>query len=301
MNRKLKNSLGLLGLLILILIAGGVYIFIFQRGNIKEKNEKLKKLKINDYNTAQLTSQYQELLKRSASLDSILASRKFNIPQNISSIKFFTFINQVSSWFSPNTQISTEFLNRGTDKEFFYYEYRLSGGADFNDLYKLIYAIEQSKELKKIKTITLGNLISTDDEGYPHFLVNYTILAHVYFSANDRFASTGIVENNLSAPRLYDIFYPLIRNEIPPNTNFLLDVQGAKLLALIPEGAFIADSKGNSYLLWEGDEVYLGYLTKIDYKNNMVSFVLNKGGIIEKVELDLESEKNKNNKLEKLK
>ena len=301
MSRKLKNSLGLLGLLILILIAGGVYIFIFQRGDIKEKNEKLKKLKVNDYNTAQLTTQYQELLKRSASLDSILASRKFNIPQNISSIKFFTFINKVSSWFSPSTQISTEFINRGTDKEFFYYEYRLTGGADFNDLYKLIYAIEQSKELKKIKTITLGNLISTDEEGFPHFLVNYTILAHVYFSANDRFASTGIVENNLQAPKLYDIFYPLIRNEIPPNTNFLLDVQGAKLLALIPEGAFIADSKGNSYLLWEGDEVYLGYLTKIDYKNNRVSFVLNKGGIIERVALDLEPEQNKNNNLEKLK
>ena len=301
MNRKIKNSLGLLALLILILLAGGIYIFFIQRGDLKAKNEKLNKLKTNDYNTEQLTAQYQELLKRSAVLDSVLATRKFNIPQNISSIKFFTFINNISSWFSPSTQISTEFLNRGQDKEFFYYEYRLSGGADFNDLYKLVYAIEQSKELKKIKTITLSNLISTDEDGYPHFLVNYTILSHVYFSSNDRFASTGRVENNLSAPGLYDIFYPLIRNEIPPNTNFLLDVQGAKLLALIPEGAFIADSKGNSYLLWEGDEVYLGYLTKIDYKNNRVSFVLNKGGIIEKVELDLESEKNKNNKLEKLK
>ena len=232
MNRKIKNSLGLLGLLILILIAGGIYIFIFQSGDLKTKNEKLKKLKVNDYNTAQLTAQYQELLKRSATLDSILASRKFNIPQNISSIKFFTFINNVSNRFSPNTQISTEFLNRGTDKEFSYYEYRLSGGADFNDLYKLVYSIEQSKELKKIKTITLGNLISTDEEGYPHFLVNYTILSHVYFSSNDRFASTGRVENNLSAPTLYDIFYPLIRNEIPPNTNFLLDVQGQSFLRL---------------------------------------------------------------------
>ena len=37
MSRKLKNSLGLLGLLILILIAGGIYIFVFQRGDIKEK------------------------------------------------------------------------------------------------------------------------------------------------------------------------------------------------------------------------------------------------------------------------
>jgi len=50
---------------------------------------------------------------------------------------------------------------------------------------------------------------------------------------------------------LYDAFYPLIRNEIPPNVDNLLDVQGAKLLALIPEGAFVADTKGNTYLVWE--------------------------------------------------
>jgi hypothetical protein len=67
-------------------------------------------------------------------------------------------------------------------------------------------------------------------------------------------------------------------------------VQGANLLALIPEGAFIADSKGNTYLLWEGQQVYLGYLTKIDYDHNMVSFILNKGGIIEKIDLSLEKE-----------
>jgi hypothetical protein len=40
-------------------------------------------------------------------------------------------------------------------------------------------------------------------------------------------------------------------------------------------------------LVWEGEQVYLGYLTKIDYDNNSVSFILNKGGIIEKVTLEL--------------
>ena len=97
-------------------------------------------------------------------------------------------------------------------------------------------------------------------------------------------------ENRLRPNPLYDVFYPLIRNEIPPNTNNLLDVQTAQLLALIPEGAFLSDANGTTYLLWEGDPVYLGYLTKIDYENNKVSFILNKGGIIEKVDLLLEKE-----------
>ena len=40
--------------------------------------------------------------------------------------------------------------------------------------------------------------------------------------------------------------------------------------------------------MWEGDQVYLGYLTEIDYDKNEVHFVLNKGGIIEKVTLELD-------------
>jgi hypothetical protein len=41
----------------------------------------------------------------------------------------------------------------------------------------------------------------------------------------------------------------------------------------------------------------LGYLTKIDYQNSRVSFILNKGGIIEKMDLELDrSEIKKENK-----
>jgi hypothetical protein len=131
----------------------------------------------------------------------------------------------------------------------------------------------------------------TDDEGIPLFLVSFDMTAQVYYSSDSRFAAVATLENNLAAGPLYDAFYPLIRNEIPPNVDNLLDVQGAKLLALIPEGAFVADTKGNTYLVWEGEQVYLGYLTKIDYDNNTVSFILNKGGIIEKVTLELDKNK----------
>jgi hypothetical protein len=290
MNRKIKNTLGLLALLLIVLVAGGVYLLVFQKGKIEEKSAKLSELKINDYNTDQLTYQYQDLVLRAAVLDSVLAARKFNIPQNTSSIKFFNFINQVSTRFSANSQVSVEYMDQKEDKEFLYHEYRLAGSADYNDLYGLIYAVEQSKELKKISSVNLSNVISTDKEGMPHFLVGYTLITRVYFSPNDRFATGSLIENQLVSRRIYDAFYPLIRNEIPPNIDFLLDVNGARLLALIPEGAFISDSRGNTYLLWEGDPVYLGYVTKIDYKNNKINFILNKGGIIERVELDLEKE-----------
>ena len=290
MNRKLKNTLALVGLLLILLTVGGAYVFIFQRSSINKAQKKLVELNANHYNTGELTAQYQALLRKSNVLDSVLSARKFNIPQNLSSINFFNFINHVSANFGTETQTDVEYVEQKKDKEFFYYVYKVRGGGDFNDLYSLIYAIEQSKELKKITNVTISNMVSTTKDGFPSFLVSFILDINVYFSADNRFSTAKFVENNLGTAPLYDVFYPLIRNQIPPNADNLLDVQGAKLLALIPEGAFLADGRGNTYLLWEGQKVYLGYLTKIDYDHNIVSFILNKGGIIEKVDLSLEKD-----------
>jgi len=292
MNKKLISTLSVLALLIIILVAGGIYIFVIQKGDISERQGKLDELNKNVYDPAELENRYTELERKSAELDSILANREFNIPQNISSIRFYNFMNNVVANFPKETTVNIEYLRQAPDKEFFFHEYKLTGGGNYNDVYKMIYAIEQSKELKKINKLSLTNLVKTDQE-IPLFLVNFEMIAQVYFSSDNRFAPAEYVENNLATGPIYDAFYPLIRNEIPPNVDNLLDVQGGRLLALIPEGAFVADNKGNTYLVWEGEQVYLGYLTKIDYDNNTVSFILNKGGIIEQVTLQLDRNLNK--------
>ena len=290
MNKKLRSTLGLLGLLLLIALIGGTYIFMFQQGDLNDKKEKLEELNAKSYDPAELADRYEQLKVRSAILDSVLQSRKFNIPKDLSSIKFYNFMNNVLSNFSEHTQVDVEYQKREQARDFFFYEYKLTGKGFYNEVFRLIYSIEQSKELKKIITLSLGNMIQTDDEGIPLFLVNFEMNAQVYFSNDSRFAPEVLVENDLRTGPIYDAFYPLIRNEIPPNIDELLDVQGSKLLALIPEGAFIADTHGNTYLVWEGEQVYLGYLTQIDYEENTVSFILNKGGIIEKITLELDRE-----------
>ena len=297
MNKKLRSTLVLLALLFLILIAGGAYLYFVQSKDLDEKRTKLQELQAKALDPQELLAQYQDLLVQSNRLDSILANREFNIPQNLSSIKFYNFVNNITNGFSDKAQVNIEFLDQKQEKEFYYHEYKLTGFGYFNEVYNLIFAIENSKELKKVTSVSLGNLVQTKEDEIPVYLVNFTLNDKTYFSTDNRFAPATFVENNLGAPTLYDAFYPLIRNEIPPNVDELLDVQGATLLALIPEGAFIADSKGNTYLIWEGEQVYLGYLTKIDYQNSRVSFILNKGGIIEKMDLELDrSEFKKENK-----
>jgi hypothetical protein len=264
-----------------------------QKNKIAEKEGNLEQLKLTEYDTDLLSQQLSDLQLQFSKLDSILSSRKFNIPIDLAQSRFYDFVNKVSFNFSPQSYINIEYVSTEVKEHFSIYNYRLTGAAFFNDVYKLMYAIEQSKELKKISSVSLSNFIKVDDEGNPFYLVNYSLDIAVLYSNNDRFASSKFSENKLVPNPLYDVFYPLIRNEIPPNNDNLLDVQNAKLLALVPDGAFIASAKGDTYLLWDGDEVYLGYLTEINYDNDYVNFILNKGGIIEKVTLKLENKSNK--------
>jgi hypothetical protein len=71
MNRKVKNTLALLGVLIVILVAGGIFVFGIQRGKISDKRDQLNELKAHAYNKDNLAKQYQDLVVKSRSLDSI--------------------------------------------------------------------------------------------------------------------------------------------------------------------------------------------------------------------------------------
>ncbi len=291
MDRKLKNTLALLAIFILILAGGLVYTYVFQKNTITEKEKRIKDLNLNSYNTEELQNQLIELNKRVSELDSILAIRKYNIPFDKDQSSFYDFVNKITFSYSSQSYVNIEYVDITQEQEYFFYRYNLSGNVFFNEFYKLVYALEQSKELKKIESCALDNVVSVNDDGIASYLVNFKMEVLVYFADSDRFSSAYLVENKLSPNPLYDIFYPLIRNEIPPNTENLPDIQAGQLLALIPDGAFIADADGDTYLLWEGDKVYLGYLTEINFDNNEVHFILNKGGIIEKVKLALEKEK----------
>jgi len=110
---------------------------------------------------------------------------------------------------------------------------------------------------------------------------------HAYFSNVAELASSmgerPIRPNVLSV----DPFYPVIASGIPPNLRDLVEIERADLKAVIPGKAFVLDQNNDIQTLHEGDEVYLGYVTRIDPELGRLECTLNKGGIIEKVELTI--------------
>ncbi|MCS7052722.1 MAG: hypothetical protein NZM09_03185 [Ignavibacterium sp.] len=299
MNKKLRSTLILLGFLILIIgLSLGYYSFILGK-ELKEKEKKLKELSAKIIDETELNMRLESLKRKSAEIDSILANKRFFVFSDMSPVSFFEFSNKLVRSFSTESQFNVEYIDQKSEGEFQTYNYKVSGFGFFDEVFGFIRSIEKSKSLKKIKSITVGNIVNVDKKGVPIYYTSFDMEVKSYFTSNKNFSPTIPIKDSIDNLKIYNFLFPLIRTEIPPNIYELLDVQDAKLLALLPDGAFISDNKGNTYLLSEGEEVYLGYLTKIDYKNNMVSFVLNKGGIIEKINLYLETNDQSKNKKEK--
>jgi len=287
MNRKKTSLIILVVVLAVVTIAGLIFVYGVQSKSLGKKEKRLQELKATYANISLLQNQLTEMEKKVFVVDSILFSGNYTIPRNIRESDFFAFIDNYSRDYALYTFTNTEYVSSGAEFGFNYYVYKVSGSGAFDNVYKLIYAIEHGKELKKIQKADISSTSIVDNKGIPRYLTKFALDVKVYYSSSDQYAAAKFVENNLYTADLYDAFFPLVRSEIRPNIDDLPNVQEASLLSLVPQGAFLTDNKGNTFLMKKGDPVYLGYLSDIDYENEVVTFILNKGGIIEYLTLEL--------------
>jgi hypothetical protein len=92
---------------------------------------------------------------------------------------------------------------------------------------------------------------------------------------------------NVRASYVRNPFIPFIYRDLPMNSEGLLEAERATLKGILPGQAFVEDHSGQVHNIHEGDQVYLGYVSKVDAENNRVVFILNKGGIVERFTLKL--------------
>ncbi len=289
MSNTTRNAIILLLFLIIFVSIAGYYVFGYQENQMKKKRNELEALNREFLDVTTLTAMYDSLQHESDKIDSILYNMAKAIPFRHSMTDTYNDILNITRSFSRYTRVDIEYEKTETVGATSVDYFNISGQGEFIDVFRLIYELERSKKLYKIKGLTLRNATLTTGKGEIRYQVEFEIKLESYFTTDPNLA---LNYENLK-PREFkfvsDIFYPLIQPDIPPNYDALLEVDGATLLAIIPDAVFIMDKNGNSYTLSEGDPVYLGYLTKINYDLQQCEFLLNRGGIIEKVTLKLKS------------
>ena len=167
-----------------------------------------------------------------------------------------------------------------------YNSYTLRGETSYESLFKFIWYLEHARLLYKVEDLTLtGHEVREETQEKPQLIIPFSMELDAYYSS-----ATGVSSENTGQDQtLYktvgvglNFLKPLISSEPPPNLRGLVDVERSDLRAVMPDKVFIVDQNGKAHSLRVGDEVYLGYLTKISASDNEAEFTLNKGGIIDR-------------------
>jgi len=211
------------------------------------------------------------------------------IPYYSTPIQVYEKIIQTINLLDQKTEINIEKLASTDLGDFKVEKFQIHGEGNFQDLFSLISLFETSSELYKINVKEIKQTYSQDDKGNMQEIVVFKLLLEAYYTQKPEFNFDSVLtrRNLRSVVYIDNFFESIIKLDIPPNDEGLFEVDGSKLLAIMPDAVYLVDKKGNSYTLTEGEEVYLGYLTKIDYQNHTCEFLLNKGGILERVTLHL--------------
>lgn len=287
MSYKVRNSL-VLGILVLLILGVGTYIRVFNLpAKAEEIDAEIKRIDEELQNTPNLVSQFNDLGATLEDTKKRWETRDKDIPPEDISSQTYAYFSRL---IDLSGYIKLDMIYQGVQQKenYGYNTYNLKGEAPFDNFYRFVWYMENGRKLYKVESLKVRGLELPPKEGEEGGLVvTFEMVVHAYFSSVPELSSAP-VDRALSPNSLaVDPFAPVILADVPPNLLGLVEVERADLKAVIPGKAFVLDQTNAIRTLSEGDEVYLGYVTRIIPEEGKMECTLNKGGIIERVELKI--------------
>lgn len=311
---NLIQNLIILSVCWLIAMGGGVYTTFFVQPDEMERLEKAEQ--VARMKQAELSSLVAEMSESEARAKDVVArwnARYKVVPRALGSEEVIRFLNEHSgNRFDP---FNITFDGMDQQSDFNRYDFSIEGRGNFTSVYELIWAIENNRQLYRIEDLELNHFdLLSDDPATGQkrldMVVRFTFKLSAYFGGTvglsasdssegaprsmyfndaDMASSLPPVPDHVlptSSPRM-NPFQPLILENIPPNTYSLVDIESAELISIVGTEAILMWND-NEYRVGIGDPVYLGQVISVDPKKGKVVASLNKGGILERIELTMD-------------
>jgi hypothetical protein len=287
MSYKIRNSIAL-GILLFLVLAVGTYIRAFNQPR-KAKAIELQIKKIDDelQNTPNLVNQFNDLSATLNDAQKRWESRSKIIPAMDITGQSYAYFSHLIDMSGP-IKLDVAYVGNQSRGNYGFNTYTLKGEAPFENFYKFVWFLENDRRLYKISALTMrGVEVAPTDKKPGDVLVTFDMSVQAYYSSVAELSSS-MIDRVLSPNQLsVDPFTPVISSGLPSNLQGLVEIERSTLKAVIPGKAFIEDQAKSIRTLQEGDEVYLGYVTKIDPQSGRLECTLNKGGIISRFELNI--------------
>jgi hypothetical protein len=284
-SNKTRNTIVLGAVLILFIAIGGVWWGIVQPRQQKKINDEIKAInkELEDLpgltdEVQRLTTQYQDVKRR-------YDSRSKEIPQFDISSQTYEYMSQGIDE-AGFLKFDMKFLGTKQKISWGYNAYKLDQGeAQFENLFKFIYFLENGQRLYKISSTKLEQKEAIDQETKEVTKwIAFDMEIHAFFVRNIPELGTSLAAKSLTmivAP--YDPFWNQITETLstePPMGE--VDADKLEVKAVLPGKAFV-QANNALIVLHLGDKVWRGSITRVNPAESAVEFTLNEGGIVRKL------------------
>ncbi len=298
MTNRYLNTL-LVMLLTLIVAGAGYYqIEVKQPGELQRIEDEKKLARLQQARLEELVAEEATSAEMAEETMRKWHARYKYIPEQLKTPDIIQYLESLST--SGFEQFKYELSSRGSTPDFSYYLFEVSGTAFYENLYRFIWQLENNRAFYQVTNLDVEHTIvfkmnEATEQKKRLDMVNFSMKLKVFFAG-----AKGLSAPEEALPEVPDVllparnlphnsFYPLVRKDLPPNDQLLLDIEQATLLSIVGVQAMFRDKNGQ-HIVREGDAIYLGHIVKIDPLNATVRASLNKGGVVEEIEVKLEAE-----------
>ncbi len=298
MSYKIRNTIAL-GVIFLLVIGVGIYLtMFFQPKKIKKTLDEVKKIEkqLQD-NTAQLRAiaAMQNTLRETLHRWN---NRTKEIPEMDLSSQTYGYLSDIINESGAEyLRMNMTYKGKKDAGKVSYNTYSLSGVSEFPNIFRFIWLIENGRKLYKINTLSLQSQeVLNEQTGNTIIKLNYNMDLQAYYSVTEKALSMQVMKpDSTPQPITGNPFQPAVLTKSPPNVRNLLNIEKISVKATSKEKALVMTDEGRLITLKIGDEVYLGKVSAIRPETSEVEFTLNDGGIISvrKKKIQFDNLKNK--------
>ena len=276
MPYKIRNTIALAVILLVVII--GTTVSNTGSGKkleeLNKKNQELTRQLTNIDNQLKSLGSEEDLEREIREVELEITRFKKAIAKEDNPTITYNYLTQISQKFCPEMVFDFKPLGSGELQETKYNDYLIAGKVPFTSLYTFIYHIENQPKLYLVESLEIREQSAGENK------LNFVFKLRTFFEEN------GIEPENIPIEAIRTInirfnpFYPGIHEPVQiDEEEKYLNTEEAILVGLTPTMAFFKDKNGRTVRLTTGEKVAYGYLSKIDWENQAVTFKINRIGV----------------------
>ncbi|HQO73520.1 MAG TPA: hypothetical protein PLO58_01625 [Candidatus Marinimicrobia bacterium] len=276
MPYKIRNTIALAVILLIVLIGSVISNSSSERkiADLSKKNQELSK-RLNMLNSQlENIGEEEELEQEIRELEIEISKFKKAIVKEDNPTITYDYLTQICQKFCPEMVFDFKPAESGEIQGTKYNDYLIAGIVPFNSLYTFIYQIENQPKLYLLELLEIREQPASED------IIPFAFKLRAFYDENGIEPESIPIREIKTVNIRFNPFYPGIHDPVQiKEEEQYLNPEEAILVGLTPTIAFFKDKNGRTISLTTGEKVAYGYLSKIDWENQAVTFKINRIGV----------------------